>query len=99
MTDQRTHQVRRNQADETNGAGHGDRATDAERDAYDHQEPQPADIDAKALRSLLAEAERAEGVARAKQDHRSRHDERQRQHDMTKAAILKRAEQPERDFK
>ena len=77
---------------------HRDRAADAERDACDHQEPQPADIDAEALRRLLAEAERAKGVALAPQNERARHDERQRQHDMAETAILQRAEQPERDF-
>ena len=64
----------------------------------DHHQPQPADIDAEALRGLLAEAERAKGVALAPQDDRARHDERQRQHDVPKAAVLQRAEQPERDF-
>src|ERR1039458_1658889 len=65
---------RRNQADEADGAGHGDRTTDAERDACYHHEPQPVDIDAKALRRLFAEAERAEGVAPAHQNDRARHD-------------------------
>ena len=64
----------------------------------DHQKPQPADIDTKALRRLLAEAERAKGVALAQQNDRARDNERQRQHDMAKTAILQRAEQPERDF-
>ena len=77
---------------------HRDRAADAERDADDHHQPQPADIDAEALRGLLAEAERAKGVALAQQDDRARRDERQRQHDVAKTAILQRAEQPERDF-
>ena len=33
VTDQRPHQMRRDQADKTDRAGHGDRATNAERDA------------------------------------------------------------------
>ena len=80
--------MRRDQADEADGAGHGNRAADAKRDACDHQKPQPADIDAEALRGLLAEAERAKGVALAPQDDRAGHDERQRQHDVAKAAIF-----------
>ena len=65
VADQRPHQMRRHQADEADGAGDRDRAADAERDADDHHQPQPADIDAEALRGLLAEAERAKGVALA----------------------------------
>ena len=76
----------------------GDRAADAERGAEDHRKPQPADIDAQALRRLLAEAQRAKGVALAPQHDRARDDERQRQHDMTETAVLQRAEQPECDF-
>ena len=56
------------------------------------------DIDAEALRGLLAEAERAKGAALAEQDDAARDDERQRQHDVLKAAVLQRAEQPERDL-
>ena len=55
VTDQGPHQMRRDQADEADGAGHRDRAADPERHARDHQQPQPADIDAEALRGLLAE--------------------------------------------
>ena len=72
VADQRPHQMRRDQADEADGAGHRDRAADAERDACDHEQPQPADIDAEALRGLLAEAERAKGAALAEQDERRR---------------------------
>ena len=64
----RPHQMRRDQADEADGAGDRDRAADPERDARDHHQPQAADIDAEALRGLLAERERAEGVALAEQD-------------------------------
>ena len=55
VADQRPHQMRRDQADKPDGAGHRDRAADAERDAGDHHQPQPADIDAEALRGLLAQ--------------------------------------------
>ena len=63
-----------------------------------HEQPQTSDIDAEALRGFLAEAQRAKGVALAEQDDRAGNDERQRQHDMLKAAVLQRAEQPERDL-
>ena len=98
VADQGPHQMRRDQADEADGAGDRDRAADAERDARNHDQPQPADIDAEALRGLLAQAERAKGMALAEQHDRAGDDERQRQHDVLKAAVLQRAEQPERDF-
>ena len=55
-------------ADETDAAGDGDRAADAEGYARYHHQPQPADIDAEALRGFLAEAERAKGVALAEEN-------------------------------
>src|SRR5882672_9436770 len=98
MANDRPHQMRRDQADETNGASDGHRPPDAERDAHDHDEPELPDLDAKALRRFLAEAEGTERIALAPQDARAGHDERQRQHDVTETAILQRAEQPERNF-
>ena len=98
VADERPHQMRRDQADEADGAGDRDRAADAERDAGDHEEPQAAHIDAEALRGLFAERERAEGVALRHQQHGADGDERQRQHDVAEAAVLQRAEQPERDL-
>ena len=77
---------------------HSDRAADTERHAQDHQQTQPANIDAKALRGFFAERQRAEGIALAHQNDGAGSDERQRQHDMTKTAVLQRAEQPERDL-
>ena len=56
VADQRPHQMRRDQPDEADGAGDRDRAADPERDARDHDQPQPGDIDAEALRGFLAEA-------------------------------------------
>src|SRR5204863_8736662 len=97
--DQLPHQLRPDQADETDGAGNGHPAADAERDARYHGEPQPADIDAQALRGLLAEAQRTKSAALAEQNDRPRGDERQRQHDMAETAILQRTEQPKRNFK
>src|SRR6202012_1727071 len=94
----RPHQMWRDQPDEADGAGHRDRATDAERDARYHPKPEAVDVDAKALRRLLAKAERTESIALAEQDDRARDNERQRQHDMTEAAILERTEQPERNL-
>jgi hypothetical protein len=60
--------MRRDEADEANGAGHRDGSADAERDAQNHHQPEPRDIDAEALRGLLAQAQRAEGAALAEQD-------------------------------
>jgi hypothetical protein len=77
MPDQRPHQMRRNQPDEADGAGDGDRAADAERDARNHEQPQAADIDAEALRGFFAETQRAKRMALAEQHDRAGNDERQ----------------------
>ena len=82
------------------GYGHRHRWTDGdtERDAENHHQPQPRDVDTEALRGLLPEAQRAEGAAPAEQDEAAEHDERQRNCDVLEAPILQRAEQPEGDL-
>ena len=90
--------MRRDQADEADGARDGHRAADAERNAENRPQPQAADIDAETLRGFLAEAERAKRMAPAHQDRGPRDDERQRQHHMAKAAVFQRTQQPERDL-
>ena len=98
VADQRPHQMRGDQTDKADGSADGDRATDPQRNTCDHQQPQPADIDAKALRGFFAKAQRTKSAALADQDDGACDDERQREHDMAEAAVLQRAEQPERDF-
>ncbi len=74
------------------------RAADTERNAGDDEEPQPADIDAEALRGLFAERQRTERAGLAQQDRGARDDEGQRQRDVLETAVLQRTEQPERDL-
>ncbi len=98
MSDNRPHQMRRDQADEGDDAGDGHSAAGAERHAGNGHDPHPRDIDTQALRGLFAKAEHTIRMTLAHQDGCADKDERQRQHHMAEAAVFQRAEQPESDL-
>ena len=90
--------MRRDQPDETDGAGDGHRPADTQRHADNNDEPEHADIDPKALRRFLAETERSQRAPLAEQNSRTGKNERHRQYDVTKVAVRQRAKQPECDL-
>ena len=96
--DEGAHQMRRDEADEADGARHRHRGADAESHGEDDDEAKPADIEAEAFGGLLAESQQAEALPMPRQQRGRDHNEGQRQHDMADAAVFQRSEQPEGDL-
>ncbi len=86
------------EADEADGARHGDGCADAERDREDDDKAQPAHVEAQAFGRLLAQREQAEALAVGHEQHGCHDDEGQGQQDMAHAAVFQRAQQPEGDL-
>ena len=72
VADERPDQMRRDQADEADGAGHGDTGADRQGDAGDDAKADEGEVEAEARRGLLAEGERAKGAAVIKEEQSAR---------------------------
>ena len=68
VADEGPDQVRRDEADEADGAGDGDTGADRRRDAGNDAKADGGEVEAEARRGLLAEGERAKGAAVIKEE-------------------------------
>ena len=95
VADQRPHEMRYHQPDEADAAGDGNPRADGETGTDDDATAQADDIDAEALRHLVAKSECVEVPGMAQDQRASQQQRRQRHRDMHEAAVGEAAEQPE----
>ena len=98
VADQRPYEVRRDEPDEADDAGNGDARSNTRSNADQSHDAKHSKPDTTCARDVLAERQCRQTRARRKQEHPGDGHERSGHGNVTEAAILKRAQQPECDL-